>query len=96
MQLSYNDVSTGVVFGFMWQIFKLAKNYETMNFIFCMDSKKSKRKEIFPEYKSKRKKEKTEEEREFDELCYNEFNEVYKLLKKLGFNNTRKIKGKIS
>jgi DNA polymerase-1 len=93
MQLSYNDVSTGVVFGFMWQIFKLAKNYETMNFIFCMDSKKSKRKEIYPEYKAKRKKEKTEEEREFDEFCYKEFSEVYKLLKKLGFNNTRKIKG---
>ena len=93
MQLSYNDVSTGVVFGFMWQIFKLAKTYETMNFIFCMDSKKSKRKEIYPEYKSKRKKEKSEEEREFDEFCYKEFNEVYKILKKLGFNNTRKIKG---
>jgi DNA polymerase-1 len=93
MQLSYNDVASGVVFGFMWQMFKLAKNYETMNFIFCMDSKKSKRKEIFPEYKAKRKREKTDEEREFDDFCYKEFSSVYKYLKAMGFNNTRKIKG---
>lgn len=93
MQLSYNDVASGVVFGFMWQMFKLAKNYETMNFIFCMDSKKSKRKEIFPEYKAKRKREKTDEEREFDNFCYKEFSSVYKYLKAMGFVNTRKIKG---
>ena len=93
MQLSYNDVASGVVFGFMWQIFKLAKNYETMNFIFCMDSKKSKRKEIFPEYKAKRRREKTDEEREFDAFCYKEFSSVYKYLKAMGFTNTRKIKG---
>ena len=94
MQLSYNDVASGVVFGFMWQVFKIAKNFETMNFIFCMDSKKSKRKEIFPEYKQKRnQKEKTEEEREFDKFCYKEFNSVYGYLKNIGFRNTRKIKG---
>ena len=94
MTLSHNDAASGVIFGFMWQVFKLAKNYETMNFIFCMDSKKSYRKEIFPDYKVKRnKKEKSPEEREFDNFCHGQFDVVYKSLKNMGFSNTRKIKG---
>ena len=94
MTLSHNDAASGVIFGFMWQVFKLAKNYETMNFIFCMDSKKSFRKEIFPDYKVKRnKKEKSPEEHDFDKFCYGQFDVVFKSLKKMGFTNTRKIKG---
>jgi len=93
-QLSFNDVASGVIFGFLWQIFKLAKNYETMNFVFAMDSKKSHRRNLFPDYKMhRRNKEKTEEEKEFDKHCYSQFNEVFKYLKKMGFSNTRKIKG---
>lgn len=94
MQLSSNDVSTGITFGFLWQIFKLAKTYKTMNFFFCFDSRESKRREIFPEYKCNRKrKEKTQEEKDFDAICYAEFSRVFKIMKKLGFSNTRKIKG---
>jgi len=64
--LSYEEKKTGVLYGFLLQIFKLAKGFDTNEFVFCWDSRKSYRKDFFSEYKGDRdKKERTPEE-EFD------------------------------
>ncbi len=53
--LSYNEQDTGVIFGFLRQIQKLAEKFDYPKFIFAWDSKKSFRKEIYPNYKHKDK-----------------------------------------
>jgi 5'-3' exonuclease len=65
--LSYGGDATGVIYGFLKSLGIFQDLFRTSNFVFCFDSAKSKRKEIYPEYKANRwDKEKTEEEIEFD------------------------------
>ena len=54
--LSYEEERTGIIFGFLKQIFKLAQDFDTKTFIFCWDSAKSYRKQIYSDYKENRKK----------------------------------------
>ena len=54
--LSYEDQQTGIIFGMISKIIQHAKKLDSNKFIFCFDSKKNKRKKIFPEYKEKRNK----------------------------------------
>lgn len=86
--LSYKEQKTGVIFTFLMQVLKLAKRFNTTNFIFCWDSKKSYRKILYPEYKSNRRRELSEDEKKKYQIAYSQFdllkNEV---LFKLGFNN---------
>ena len=49
-ELSVNDLYTGVIFGFLRQVFSLADRFETNQFVFCWDSRQSFRKKIYPEY----------------------------------------------
>lgn len=92
--LSIGEQQTAIIFGFLKRVVSLAKKFETGNFIFCWDSKKSFRKEIYPEYKANRKKEKTEEEKQLDKIAFSQFdilkNEV---LPELGFKNIFEQKG---
>lgn len=60
--LSFRDVKTGVIYGLMRDIVDFQKRFETENVAFCFDSKHSLRKEIRPEYKSNRKKDKLSKE----------------------------------
>lgn len=53
-ELSHNQNKTGVIFGFLSEILKLAEKFQTNQFIFCWDSRHSYRKEIEPEYKGNR------------------------------------------
>jgi len=82
--LSANEVKTGVIFGFLQQVFDLAKKFDTNRFAFCFDSRKSFRKMIYPEYKAKRKKDTT---KDWDSL----FEQIKQLrcdiLPALGFKN---------
>jgi DNA polymerase-1 len=89
MALQHEDKDTGVLFGFTNNIIKLAKLFNTSKFIFTWDSRKSYRRQIFPEYKLKRTTvEKTEEEREYDRVCYAQSQEIRtRLLPRLGFKN---------
>ena len=52
--LSHQSKKTGVIFGFLSEIIKLAEKFDTNQFIFCWDSRHSYRKEIEPEYKAHR------------------------------------------
>lgn len=89
MGLSFNGSSTEILYGFLRDIITLARRFETNDFIFCWDSKESKRKDIFPEYKHKRKKEKTDKERETDKQLYRQFDILRnQLLQNLGFMNS--------
>ena len=53
--LSHDERKTGVIFGFLLQVFKLAHEFSSREFIFCWDSKKRKRAELYSEYKADRK-----------------------------------------
>lgn len=55
--LEYQGKDTDIVYGFLSQIYKLSKDFNSDEFIFCWDSEKSYRKLIYSEYKSNRKKE---------------------------------------
>jgi len=78
---------TGIIFGFLNEIFKIAKQYQTNKFVFCFDNKINFRKQIYPKYKAKRKKD--------SKISYEEVQSVNSqinqlrsnILKKLGFKN---------
>ena len=50
-ELKHHDNGTGVIFGFMSQLYNLAQHFDTNRFIFCWDSKSSKRRDKHPFYK---------------------------------------------
>lgn len=52
--LSFNDIKTGVVFGFFKEVVSLMDQFNGGPIVFCFDAKGSKRKELFPDYKKKR------------------------------------------
>jgi len=65
--LSYKGSATGIIYGFLESLSGFQDLFNTSRFIFCWDSKYSKRKEIYPESKANRdKKEYSEEEIKFD------------------------------
>lgn len=87
--LSYHEMKVGVVFGFMRQILTLAKAFQTNDFVFIWDSKESLREQIFPEYKKRRKKEKSDEDKELDALSYPQFDALRdRIVPQLGFKNS--------
>lgn len=49
--MSYGQIPTGVIFGFLNQIFKFAKDHGPHEFVFCWDSRTSFRRQAYPEYK---------------------------------------------
>jgi len=86
--LSYKEQKTGVIFTFLMQCLKLAKRFDTTDFIFCWDSKKSYRKILYPEYKSNRRKELSEDEKKKYQMAYNQFDLLKnEALFNLGFSN---------
>ena len=92
--LSYESQKVGVIFGFLRQLLKLSKLYNTNKFIFCWDSQTSLRKNIFPEYKNNRHKDKTPEDIEFDTLIYGQFNMLKKeIIPQMGFKNNFEFEG---
>lgn len=61
--LSHGDVKTGVIYGFLKEIIALKEAFGSDDVVFCFDSKNSKRKDLFPDYKKKRhSKDRTAEE----------------------------------
>jgi len=86
--LSYQAVPTGVVFGFLGQIYKLAEKFKTNKFIFCWDSRRSFRKMIYPAYKENRRRDLTFEEQRNLKIVYQQFDELYSvILPSMGFKN---------
>jgi len=84
---SQSGQPTGIIFGFLNDIFNIAKHFRTNQFIFCFDNKYNFRKDIYKPYKSNRK--------DNSKISYQEVQSVNnqiqqlrkKILKKLGFKN---------
>lgn len=87
-------IYTNVIYGFLETILNLCNYYVTNDLIFVWDSKESKRKELFPDYKKSRHKDLTEEERKALTEAYKQFKKLRKrILPALGFNNNFMVSG---
>jgi DNA polymerase-1 len=53
--LSFDERPTGIIFGFLNQILQLAIRFDYPRFIFAWDSKRSCRRDVYPNYKQKDK-----------------------------------------
>lgn len=86
--LSWEEHSTGVIFGFLREIQQLSERFPSARFAFAWDSKKSYRRDIYPEYKRRRA---TEMDPEMVDLLRSgkpQFDEIrLKVLYRLGFKN---------
>lgn len=88
VELSFEEMKTEIIFNFLNQIMSLAKRFETNHFAFCWDSRKSFRRDLYPDYKYKRREEKTQEEKDFATLAYEQFHRLRReVLPALGFQN---------
>ena len=88
--LSYEEMKTGVIFGFFNSILHIANKLKVKDFIFCWDSKSSFRKKDSSVYKAGRteKREITPEQKESYELAFAQFDEIrMEILPRLGFHN---------
>jgi DNA polymerase-1 len=77
IDLSYEGAQTGILFGFLHSIFKIAKLVDTNKIFFFWDSPQLLRIKMFPAYKEKRRKarkEKPQAEKLIDDQCYKQFN----------------------
>ena len=86
--LSHDERKTGVIFGFLLQVFRLAREFSTREFVFCWDSRKRRREVIYQQYKADRK-----EKSPFDEETIHEVRLQMgylrkKVLPELGFKNS--------
>lgn len=62
--LSHEAVKTGVLYGFLKELETLSEEFQSNRLLFCFDKGAGIRKEIFPEYKMRRKQDKSPEELE--------------------------------
>jgi 5'-3' exonuclease len=86
--LEYEDKQTGVIFGFMKDMIKLAEKFRPKRFIFCWDSQKSFRKLEYPQYKEQRKKNIKPEHMEIRNIGFPQFKTLRDfVLPCLGFRN---------
>jgi len=89
--LSNNEQGTAVIYGFLNYLFEIQKFEQADSIVFAWDSRESKRTELFPGYKAKRKakkKEYTEEEIEMHRDRISQFNLLRtEILPDLGFSN---------
>lgn len=87
-ELSKGELKTGVVFGFLREMLKLAKRFETNRFVFCWDSRANHRKKIYDAYKDKRHNDLTDQERKERALAKQQFKDLRSnVLPRLGFKN---------
>jgi len=96
-QLKANEIETGAIYGLFRNLLFISQHFHCNKFLFCWDSKKSDRKELFPEYKAKRRK-KREEDPELDEIFQALFTQIdrlkHEILPQCGFNNQFEQDGK--
>jgi len=95
--LSYKGGRTEIIYGFLKTVMDVAERFETTSFAFAWDSKHSKRRELYPEYKMQRKvdrEEMSEEDQEQEQLAFQQFNQLRKdVLPTIGFRNVFRKKG---
>lgn len=95
--LSFNDIKTGVIFGFLREVSTLCGYHDTNNIVFCFDSKESRRRDIYPPYKQVRR-ERYEKMDETEAAIWREMKRQVKYLRTnylpdIGFKNIFVQKG---
>jgi len=86
--LETDNARTEVIYNFLHAINSLAGFLKSNEFIFVWDSRKSFRRDIYPEYKVKRSSNKTPEDIEFDELTLPQFQKIrMDVIPRIGFKN---------
>jgi len=87
-ELSHDEMRTEVIFNFMNQILTLASELKSNKFVFVWDSYNNIRKKMFKGYKKRGPKDKTDEERAFDNLTIPQFGIIRReVLPAMGFKN---------
>lgn len=86
--LSHHGRPTGVIFSFLKTISLLKEEFQTDRVAFCFEHPKLFRYDIYPEYKQKRKRDRTEKERrEYNNLRIQISELQQRYLPKIGFKN---------
>jgi 5'-3' exonuclease len=92
--LSFGDISTGVLYGFLREVVSLQDRFQPRCFIFCFDYGSPIRKEIYPAYKSNRHQNLSEEDVESYKLLRKQIKELRREhLPNLGYSNILYQKG---
>jgi len=93
--LSYMGTPTTIIYAFLKDLIVLQDKFRTRHMLFCFDSKTSRRKKLYPEYKANRhKKECTDEEFEFEMgFQYQVVQLRKKYLPEIGYKNIYQVKG---
>mgnify|MGYP000255785039 CR=1 FL=1 len=91
--MSYNGRYTGVIYGFLNQLHKIADLFQPDQYVLAWDSKFSVRKETFPDYKKKPHKELSEEEKELEAESFRQFDMLRPITHNMGFTNNFVQKG---
>lgn len=90
--LSAGEIRTGIIYGFLSQVLATGKKIKPDQFVFCWDSKKSKRKEVYPDYKKKDSKRKKEMENY--KVHFKQFSRLrFEILPGINLNNNFVQKG---
>jgi len=88
--LSWKEMETGVIFGFLSMVKTLAKKFNSCQFAFCWDSSRatSLRRKLDSRYKATREVEKTWEEKKLDMISLMQFTQLQsEILPAMGFKN---------
>lgn len=86
--LSYHEKKTGVIFGFLKYLLMWSSKFDTNKFVFCWDSRKSYRKDIYPDYKKREVDKSDDEAVELRRIGYPQFNILRReVLPQIGFRN---------
>lgn len=92
--LSADERKTGIIYAYIKFILSLSNKFKTNKFVFAVDSRKSKRREIYPQYKKKRYLDQTEEDKELNRLAFAQSDELMnEILPNLGFKNIIHLEG---
>lgn len=93
-ELSWKERPTGVIFGFFQSIITLKNELQTERVAFCFEHPHLFRREVFPEYKRRRLKERTPEEQEAKENFAIQIAELRcRYLPSLGYKNIFRYRG---
>jgi len=93
-RLTHNKIKTGIIYGFLLKLQLIISRTQPNIIVFALDSRKSLRLKIYPEYKEQRHKNKTEQDLKLDAAIYKQFDIVTKhVIPKLGYRNNFKVRG---
>lgn len=88
--LSTRGNPTGIPYGVFWSLLLLAERFHSNRFVFCWDSKVSRRKAIFPDYKRARSEDLTNDELEERREIHRQIDTLhFSILPVAGFKNHR-------